>query len=304
MTSDEISEIGEIDTTIVGIKRRNVIMDATLLSSWMACKRLNEFQHVLNLVPISGKGRSLEMGLILHVVMKNYYQGVRDGVVRSINIAHAIEEGRKYAVGVEDDEKNYPGVKNTSAEEINHVLTTSQEYFLHYSNEHWIPIDVEKVKSEIIYEDEEIRVLWKAKFDLIVDTNQGIYPVDHKSMSMRRETLSLNNQFMGQCVIAKTNAMILNKVGWQKTLKLNEKFLRPMMNYSSDRLREWVQLVGFYAKEYADYHEAGFYPPNFTHCDKFSGCIFRDVCQSDRSMREMEIKQNFVVGEQWEPIDE
>lgn len=288
----------------VMIKRKNVILDSQVLSSWMACKRLTDFVHNLNLRPINGKGHYLEMGSMTHHIMRHYYAGVRDGVARSVSIANAMQEGEKYARGIPEDEENYPGIHNCSAEEVSQVLSTAQQYFLHYANEHWVPILVEKVKSEIIYQDEEIRVLWKVKYDLTVDTNQGIYPVDHKTYSQRRDTLDLNNQFMGQCVIAKTNSMILNKIGFQKTVAPKDKFLRPMMSYSSDRLREWIQLVGFYAKEYADYQEAGFYPPNFTHCDKFSGCQFKDVCRSDRSMRETELKREFVVGKAWEPEDD
>ena len=290
----------------VMIKRRNVIFDSQILSAWMACKRLTDFQHHMNLVPMTGKGHYLEMGLIVHVALAEYYRSVRDGIKRAEAIQRAIAEAKKYTVGDESDQKKYPGVKNTSIDEIDNIFTCLNQYWLHYSNEYWTPIDVEKVKEEIIYQDEDIRVKWKVKYDLTVDTNQGIYPVDHKTYRQRRDTLNLNNQFSGQCVVAKTNAVIINKFGLQTSIPPKDKFLRPMVSYSTDRLKEWVQLVGFYAKEYADYVEngSGFYPPNYTHCDKFSGCIYRDVCMADRNMRETELRMNFVVGEPWEPTDD
>lgn len=295
----------------VMIRKRNVIWDSQVLSSWMACKRMCDFQHNLHFTPITGKGNALEIGSLAHVILQSYYESIRDGKSRSVAVADSFIEAEKYYKGDPTNPKKYPGMANTPLDNtdkpkrigFHYVIKTMQEYFLHYSNEHWVPIDIEKVKGEVIYEDEDIRVLWKVKYDLTVDTNQGIYPVDHKTMSQRRDTLSLNNQFMGQCVVARTNSMILNKIGWQSTLKPNEKFLRPMMNYSSDRLREWVQLVGFYAKEYADFNEQKFFPPNFTHCDKFYGCIFRHVCESDRGMREEELRKEFIVGEPWEPED-
>jgi hypothetical protein len=56
-----------------------------------------------------------------------------------------------------------------------------------YRNDYWVPLEVEVVKARILYEDEEIRILWKAKLDVIFDTNQGIYPCDHKTSKQRRD---------------------------------------------------------------------------------------------------------------------
>lgn len=296
------------------IPKKNIILDSQILSSWIACKRLTDFRFNMNLVSIHGKGNSLEAGSLAHEILKVYYQGVRDAKPRSVSIEDAFKAGELYYKGDANDEKNFPGLKNTPIDNegdkddkrisYNHVVKTMREYFLYYANESWIPIDIEKVHGSVIYEDEEVRVMWKAKFDLRVDTNQGIYPVDHKTAKQRRNTLSLNNQFMGQCVLNKSNAMIIDKIGWQKTLKPSEKFSRPMMSYSTDRLKEWVDLVGFYAKEIIEFNELGFFPPNFSHCDKYSGCQFKEVCEQDRNMREYELRRLFIVGEPWEPEDE
>lgn len=299
----------EITGPQILIPKKDIILDSQILSSWMACKRLTDFRFNHNFVPISGKGNAIEAGSIVHEIQKTYYQLKRDGKNRAESIDAALKAGNTYWL---NETVNVPAESVKADKEAgihaaigwDHIQKTMIDYFLFYNNEHWIPILVEQVQGQIIYEDDEIRVLWKAKFDLTVDTNQGIYPVDHKTMSQRRDTLSLNNQFMGQCVLQKSNSMIVNKIGWQTSLKPNEKFIRSVMNYSTDRLKEWVDLVGFYGKEIINFTEANYFPPNFTHCDKYSGCMFKEVCSSDRNMREQEIKFKFVVGEPWEPLDE
>jgi hypothetical protein len=144
--------------------------------------------------------------------------------------------------------------------------------------------------------------MWKAKLDLAVDTNQGIFPVDHKSMKQRRDSTTLNNQFSGQCFLMKTRQVIINKIGFQTSLKVNEKFTRPVLSYSADRLIEWSQIiVPFWAKQLLAYNEIGYWPPNYTHCEnKYGFCQFRGVCEANSGMREEEIRLNFVKGEPWD----
>jgi hypothetical protein len=167
-------------------------------------------------------------------------------------------------------------------------------------------LETEIVKGKVLYEDDEIRVLWKAKLDLVSDTNQGIYPVDHKTMKQRRETISLNNQFKGQCLIQGTRGVFINKVGFQTSLKPEEKFERKIIPYSEPRLLEWQsETLPYYAKLLLMYVESGHFPPNFTHCEnKYGNCAFLKVCESDPAMRETEIKKLFMVGPEWNPTNE
>jgi hypothetical protein len=180
------------------------------------------------------------------------------------------------------------------------------QYVEYYKNDFWVPLEIEVVKSKVLYEDDEIRVMWKAKFDMISDTNQGIYPIDHKTMKQRRDTQSLNNQFIGQCLLMDTRLMFVNKIGFQKTLKAEEKFTRAAVNYTHDRLLEWQSVIlPYYAKLYLMYAESEYWPPNFTHCEnKYGFCAFKGVCEVDRSMREETLGIDFIVGKAWDPESE
>jgi len=318
---------------IIPAPKKNIVMDATLLSSLMACPRMTNFRFNLRLTSINGKSNSLECGSIVHKVLETFYKLKIQGMNREQCIAYGMAAGELYIRGCphctdfvpsNDFPKppcghpvnEFPGVKNTPPESTTSpsrigwkwALQTCEEYFAHYINDYWVPLEVEVIKSKVLYQDDEIRILWKAKLDWVVDTNQGIYSVDHKTMKQRRDTNSMNNQFMGQCHIMGTRNVIINKIGFQTTLKAAEKFTRPMVSYSADRLIEWQsEILPFYAYQMLSYNEADHWPPNFNNCEnKYSNCVFYegDVCTSDRGMREQNLKLNFYVGPEWNPSNE
>lgn len=276
-------------------EKKNIILDATILSSLMSCARLTDFRFNHNLVSINGKSTSLEMGSIVHQILEFYYKNRIAGLNHTDAIGQGMIAGKEYSLSEE--------VKNSSPEDIQLAFSTAEQYFEFYKNDSWIPVEVEIVKGEVLYEDEEIRILWKAKLDVTMDTNQvGIVPVDHKTMKQRRDTLTLNNQFIGQCILMKTRTMFVNKIGFQTSLKPAEKFVRVPISYSADRLLEWQsEILPFYAYQMLTYNETGYWPPNFTHCEsKYGFCTYKGVCESNPNMREEELKINFMVGKAWD----
>ena len=329
--------------------KKNVVLDATVLSSLMACPRLTDFRFNMNLQSIEGKSNSLELGSIVHKFLEVFYTCIIARMSRDQAIQYGFAAAELYIKGckfctdfvpsctVDLYKENtdthvhsescilkpacghrvndYPGVKNTPRDDQKEpyaktgwqwALDTCDQYQKHYASDHWVPLEVETVKSKVLYEDDEVRILWKAKLDLVSDTNQGIYPIDHKTMKQNRNTIKLNNQFKGQCLTQGTRGAFINKIGFQKTLKPEEKFLRPLLSYSAPGLMEWQsEILPYYAKLLLMYAETGYFPPNFTHCEgKYGNCAFVGVCGSDPSMREEEIKLHFYVGQPWNPTND
>ena len=327
--SDDI--IDRVVERVVGGKQ-NIVLDATVLTSIMACPRMSDFRFNLNLQPIGGKSNSLECGSIVHKFLEVFYKCMIGGMKREQALGFAFAAAELYIKGcpgctdfVPTPEQpkpicghppnEYPGVKNTPRDNQDkpkrtgwqYVLDTCDQYQQHYRNDHWVPLEVEVVKGQVMYEDDEIRILWKAKLDWTVDTNQGIFPVDHKTMSQRRDTNSMNNQFMGQCLIMGTRQVIINKIGFQSSLKPDEKFIRTPISYTAARLLEWQsETLPYYAKLLLMYAETGHWPPNFTHCEgKYGNCNFYEsVCSGDPGMREENLKLHFYVGPEWNPTNE
>jgi len=333
-------------TDILIPSKKNIIIDASVLSSLMSCGTLTDLRYNHNFISLDGKSNSLEVGSLVHKVLEVYHKNMVNKIKRSDAISNAFLMGDTYIRGcsyctdfepihdILEMEKilndhicldkcilkpkcghspnEYPGLSNTPQESDRSktgwkwALTTLEQYFDYYKNDSWVTLEVEVVKKEILYEDDDIRIMWKAKLDRTVDTNQGIFPVDVKTMKVRRDTVSLNNQFIGQCLIMKTRNVIIDKIGFQTTLEPKDKFLRTVVPYSADRLLEWQSItLPYWCKMYVMYYETGYWPQNFTHCEnKFGMCTFKGICESDRGMREEELKLHFKVGQAWEPSDD
>lgn len=278
----------------------NVILDSQLLSSLMGCARLYDFRFNHQFIPIAGKSNSIESGSIMHMIMETYYKSIIAGYDRLKSRSDAIDAARAYHT---EQTQNVPITDEQYKTGLDHIIETANDYFDYYRNDHWTPLEVEVVKKKLIYEDNDTRILWKAKLDLVVDTNQGIYPVDHKTTkATRKDIVSLNNQFMGQCVVTGARSVIINRIGFQKSLEPKEKFTRPIVSYSQDQLAEWQEeIVPYYAGLLLQYQELGVWPPNFTHCEnKYGTCQFMDICKQDRRMREESIRLDFKIGEKWD----
>jgi hypothetical protein len=301
----------------------NVAMDATILSSLMSCARLTDFKYNQNLTPAGGKSNSLEVGSMVHAFLEYYYQSLIDHKTKSDAIDAGVAAAKLFIKGCPIcqafpiDAVGHPSCGHKNADFTGMISTpqksdktligwewaldTCMQYLAHYVNDSFTPIAAELTKSEIIYESDSIRILWKAKFDLIADSGM-IIPYDHKTMKQRRDSLSLNNQFMGQCILTKSRNMIVNKIGFQTSLKPSEKFERAMMSYSKNRLDEWQnKIVPYWAQKLIEYNQSGYWAPNFTHCEnKYGFCEFKEVCSSDENMRNEVIKLNFVKRRVWD----
>jgi len=308
---------------IITPPKKNVIFDATLLSSLAGCGRFVDLRFNHNFIQLGGKSNSLECGSLAHKILEVYYDHQIKGFPRATCIGQALTAGRLFINGCPScaDGMNpkpecgheagaYPGVSNTPELSEGHktgwsfVLQTMEQYFEFYKNDAFIPLASEQVRGDVVYEDDEIRVMWKAKFDLIIDTNQiGIVSMDHKTFKQRREKSKLSNQFLGHCFLLKSRNVIVNKIGWQTSLKLADRLTREVVSYSADVIQEWQsEIVPYYAYKLLQYSESEYWPPNFTKCDSIYGsCAFKQVCESDRGMREEVLRNNFMIGPVWDP---
>jgi hypothetical protein len=313
------------DSPTILVPKKNVIFDATVLSSLMSCARFNDIRFNYTLVSTKGKSNSLEIGSLIHKVLEVYYRHKIDGFPRAQAIGNALTAGQMFILGCQHcanftgegkpscghDIDEYPGMTNTPEHNDRFIvgwrfaLQTCEQYFEFYKNDSWIPLACEEVRGDVIYEDDEIRVMWKAKFDLIIDTSDvGIMSMDHKTFKQRRDKTTLSNQFSGHCVLLKSRRVMVNKIGLQTSIKdIAERLTREIVPYSAARLHEWQsEIVPYYAYKYVQFSESGYWPPNYTHCDTMYGpCPYKQVCEADPGMREEVLRNEYTKAPVWDP---
>ena len=320
-----MTDISESNLLILPQQKKNVILDATNLSSLMSCGQFYDFRFNHRFMSTKGKSNSLEVGSLIHKVLEVFYRHQINGFPRATSIGNGLIAGQLYVNGCPHcadihnaspecghEQGEYPGVFNTPEVDEKYsvgwrrALKTCEEYFDFYKNDAFVPLTAEDVRGEVLYEDDEIRVLWKAKFDLIIDTNQiGIVSMDHKTFKQRRDKSSLSNQFMGHCLLLKSRNVIVNKIGLQTSLKVAERMTREVVSYSSDRLLEWQsQTLPYYAYKLIQFRESEYWPPDYTHCDTMYGpCPYKGVCESNPNMRVEVLRNDFTVGPKWDPTN-
>jgi len=186
-------------------------------------------------------------------------------------------------------------------EEVNRTQEVFAEYTSFYEYEGWEPLAVEQVASKVIYEDEETMFIYDAKPDLIVKaSNVPVLPVDHKHSQRSGEVCPLSNQFLGYCWILGVNNLCVNKIGFQKTVPIEKKFVRPILSYPESVINEWVDNTIWWLQMLKIFTSSNYWPADLTSCDKWDGCIFQEICISDPLVRDIKLHQTFEVTEPWD----
>jgi PD-(D/E)XK nuclease superfamily len=276
---------------------RNIVMDSQLLNSLQLCGYRTDLYFNKNYRP-NFKAEALEKGDLLHLIFKVFYtlQIKRPDIDYLTAVELAVKWGREHAI------MNLALDVDTAEETVFQCV----EYFKHFQGEYWTPTHVERPFAKIIYENENenLRIIYEGIIDLMVNTKVGEAIVDHKSASRNADStyLGLSNQFKGYAYCMETTDVIINKVGFQKTLKPAERFKRIPISYEQATLDEWCQETIWWGQQLLFYIENNTWPMNHTSCDKYSGCIFNKACiHEPGESRNWMLQTEYIIGKKWSP---
>jgi len=292
--------------------QRILSIDSQILNSIQACARKTNYQFVRNLNP-PVKAEALERGSLIHDMLEIYYS-LKGNCIKE----NAPWIGKLTSAGLVDPMSAHPTdhasiVKlcieagNYFSTQINldanicaATIKTFRDYAEYYEHDSWHALAVEEVGSKILHEDDELKIVYNFKVDLVAEKGTIIAPWDHKSGARNEEPTSLSNQFIGYCYGLNVTNIVINKIGFQKTLSAKERFPRYILSIDPVRIEEWRQNAIYWCRMLAYSLDVDQWPMNLTHCDKYSGCIYERICTTTPESRERTINIDYVVGEKWD----
>ena len=295
--------------------KQYISVDSQLLNAIQACATKAKYQFIDNLQPPS-KAPALEKGSLMHNCLE-IYDGLKGNcvneqsdtwlIVREAGLIAgelepllnaSVEEKIKFSI---ECSKVFASRMELPTEDSTAVLYQFKEYTEFYVNDPWSTLAVEEVASAIMYEDDELQIIYSGKIDRVVEQGNIRAPMDHKTSERRQSPSSLSNQFIGYCWILGMNNIVIDKIGFQKTLKPVERFQRFILTIDDARIEEWKNNSIYWIKRWVDESLVGqYFPMNLTSCDKYGSCIYSSICEGNPEGRAWKAERDYVVGQQWD----
>lgn len=279
----------------IPLDKEIIVVDSQRLNTYQACAK--KYDHTFNkqLAPLV-KAEALEEGDLMHRMLESFYKLKYHRTRWAVN-GHSYEDIVAICVGIGE----WHATKlDVPVEECKEVIYQFEEYCKFYEGEPHQTLAVEQVGSKILYEDDNLIILYEAKIDWVCSVgNIPVLPVDHKTSARRSETRTLSNQFMSYCWMLGVQNIMINKIGFQKTLKPSERFQRPIISYDKSRIENWRQNTVKWIFDLRESYQKDEWKLNLTSCDKYSGCIYIPICeQPTEELRRWKATALFKIEEE------
>lgn len=270
-------------------------MDASQLDTFRSCEAKYNYRYNLN-KSLPTKARQLDRGTLVHVGAETYYECIKNKKDYNESVTKALSKIRE--AGATDSD--------LEVEEISRIVDVMEEYF-----DYWKVADqnlrIKAVEQPFIYllhEDDEVKIYMAGKIDLLYDDDkyEGL-PLDHKSIERDSEVYRMSNQFKNYCYATKSNYLVVNRIGFQKTLKPAEKYKRIPVSYDHLMLEEWKQnVIKVISNHYLECSANNAWPMNETSCTKYGRkCEYYEVCDSSGiESKNFKLNNNFITIEPWD----
>ena len=285
-----------------------ITLDSQILNTVSACEMKSKFTFIDSIYPVE-KAEALERGDLMHKLLE-IYEGLRCNLVDPKSktwqevAASGIElPGADQAFDFAITVGRYLATKmDLSVDSVEEIFHQFSEYIDYYKDDPWETLALEAVGTKLLYQDDYVRFLYAFKIDRLAKRDKIIAPWDYKTSKKRTDTSSLSNQFIGYAWATSSNYVVVDKIGFQKTLGRSERFQRIMLPYDKERIDEWQRNAVRWAFAYAEVLRS---PEkalmNLTSCDKYSGCVYKSICEASPSAREWIIDRQFKREEKWDP---
>lgn len=273
----------------------NIVFDMSKYDLFRLCEKRYNYRHNLN-IGKPGKPEQMERGSLCHAGNEVYYQSMKEGKGYDTSVGLALSEIRRAGVISTDLDNNI----------INRCIDVMEEYYDYWriADQSFVINAVEQPFMFELFSDDEVRIFLAGKIDLITSDNKyENEPVDHKTYDRTYNLGRMNNQFKCYAVATGSNYLTVNKIGFQKTLKPHEKFVRHRMTFDPLILDEWKQnVITAIMNNYLSCVATDKWPMNETSCEKYNRkCEFYDICDaSGLPAKNWKINSEYISVEPWD----
>jgi len=273
---------------IIPKPKLNIVLDASKIDSFETCPAKYNFRHNLNKIvaprQLQTKRNALDLGSLAHHGLEVYLKELAIGTHYDHRIQKSLMKIRELA--------SDPDISNSSEDEVNEILKAIEEScdFWRSEDENCLEIlAVEEVFAYELFSDNDVRIIISGKIDLIVNYNSigrgasyKSLPFDHKTFTRESALLRKSNQFINYCNAVKSNYLIVNRIGLQKTKTAEERFKRLPLSYDPDYIKSWRDnLTRMILNEYLTCVAQNEWVEKPTSCNKFNRlCEYYPICDS------------------------
>lgn len=279
-------------------RKLTIALDSQILAKIQTCGQYAAYAHIDSIEPVEYNGESLEMGLLMHEMLAEYYRnkGTEPG---NIVAAKSIAKGESFAA-------SRPAITHKM---VNDACDAFGQYVRKYVAETWEVVRdmngnplVEQTFTKKLYEDEDIQVLYIGITDLIVkpaSDQQVMLPVDHKTFGGYYKAAVLSNQFSGYIWACNAKNLIVNRIGVRGKAG---NFERIVVSRTPAQLEEWkANAIRSILAHLDDMHSKNF-RRNYEACTMYGGCRYARLCGADPSHRKYLIESEYKYVTPWDPI--
>lgn len=273
--------------------KTNIVWDPTLVDGYLNCPAYFNMRHNLNKTPPT-KAKALDQGSVMHYGFEAYYKALGYGEP----FESCVDKGLKAIRVVLTD-------SDLNTDQGERCLAVLEENVSRWRIEDrgWQITSVETPFSFILHEDDVIRVVMIGKIDLLWSNHQyENLPMDHKTYERDFELSQLANQFTCYAYATNSNFLMVNRVGFQTSIKPEIKHKRVMLSYNPIFKEQWKQNIIKWAYLYYDSCAENNWPMNTTSCFKFNRpCIYKHICETSGEENKIyKLNADFETSEPWD----
>lgn len=291
---------------IIESPKVNIVLDASKIDLFETCPARYNFRHNYNkTLPIIKKAKALDLGSLAHSGLEVYFNLLAKGEHYDDRMKACLMKIRELS--------SDPNISNSEPEEVQNLLKAVEESCDYWRAEDENSLEILAVEAPfgyVLYEDDTIRIIISGKIDLLVNfkgigrnaSYEGL-PIDHKTFSRDSMLLRKSNQFINYCNAVKSNYIVINRIGLQKTLKAEEKYKRLPLSYDPIYIKDWRDnLTKMLLSEYLSCVGDNYWPEKPTSCNKFNRlCEYYNICDaSGQDAKDNKLENEYIDGEVWD----